>query len=99
MDNQRSDSFSELVGLCSVCANNTGYEGDNPVYNDADFSDSDKLQPLYWSTHYDMHVCQLCLKQGIDIDRDCIRDDVDQERDQDRQEMGFVRTYTKNTID
>lgn len=90
-----SDSF-ELVGRCPVCGGPEAADGVSSAYSASTIDSSDKLVPLVWSVFYNQNVCRLCKIEGEDKMVDDVRIGADNEREQERQQMGYRRTYETN---
>ena len=87
---------NQLVGRCPICPPSSAPTPDNDAYVAPDFVASDQDQYLVWSRYYELYVCQLCKKQGDDLSTDIVRDEDDKVKDNERQKMGFLTTYTTN---
>jgi len=95
----KADKTNQLVGRCPICSAPSGADGLNDAYTSKAMDGSgDKNVYLYWSDYYQLHVCQMCVKIGEDEVIDKFRNDDDIEKEEKRQEMGYVRNYTKNSL-
>ena len=94
-----AERTNQLVGRCPICSAPSGAEGLNDAYVARDMDGSgDEDVYLYWSDYYQLHVCQSCVIIGKDEVHDQLRNDADIEKEEKRQEMGYVRNYTKNSL-
>lgn len=93
------DKTDQLVGRCPVCSPPSGAEGLSDAYvSKAMDGQGDENVYLYWSEYYQLHVCQQCLVDARNKIVDELRRDDDVYKEQERQHMGFVRHYTKNSL-
>lgn len=88
--------FQDLYGLCPACSGAESPDPDNTAFSAVDIASSDKYQKLFWSDHYQTYVCRTCKIAGEDEDTDMIKNERDQEAEEDRQRMGYGRTYEPN---
>lgn len=95
MDNDNQD---QLVGRCPICGDPESSTDHNDAYVGATVNDSDKDFYLVWSIYYQLYVCRVCRVDGENITIDDIRDADDVIKEKKRQKMGFVDTYTTNSL-
>ena len=95
------DKTDQLVGRCPVCSPPSGADvaANNEAYNSEPMTDQgDENVYLYWSEYYQLHVCQQCLVDARNKIGDELKRDDDVYKEQERQHMGYVRHYTKNSF-
>lgn len=87
-----------LIGQCPICPGPAGADvADNSAYiTCAQDNSNDKEIELVWSEYYEQFVCRLCAQEGCDKIVDDIRNEDGQEKEQERQAMGFTNTYETN---
>ena len=89
---------NQLVGRCPVCAAPEASDWHNDAYNASTIESSDKDVYLVWSEYYQLYVCRVCREEGINLTVDAIRDHESNEKEAERQRMGFTQTYVTNTL-
>lgn len=98
MSKDHKDNQNPLMGRCPVCSGPEASTGQSDAYVSVTLDNSDKDVELVWSEYYQLYVCRLCKIRGIDLTVDAVRDKDDRDKKTERQQMGFVKSYTTNSI-
>ncbi len=95
---KEQDTENQLVGRCPICQAAAASTVHSSAYVGCTINDSDKDVYLVWSEYYQQNVCRVCNEEGKILTVDAVRDNDDRKKESERQKMGFVKTYTKNTV-